>query len=82
MFDTQTKQSITLEKMSQMPGDFAASINDFESYPENLVHRTTYVGALQAHKTQLDTIERKLFTQNPGDINVPFRDLIGSGPSM
>lgn len=65
--------------MSQAPGDFAASINDFESYPENLIYRTTYVGALKAHKTQLDTIEKKLFTQKACDINVPFRDLIGSG---
>ncbi len=68
--------------MSQPLGDFEASINDFESYPENLIHRTTYLGALKAHKTQLDTIEKKLFTQNAHDINVPFRDLIGSGPSM
>lgn len=68
--------------MSQPPEDFAASINDFESYPENLLHRTTYVGALKAYKTQLDIIEKKLFTQNDDGINVPFRDLEGSGPSM
>ena len=67
--------------MSQPPEDFAASINDFEFYPENLIHRTTYVGALKAYKTQLDIIEKKLFTQKARDINVPFRDLIGSGPS-
>ena len=71
-----------MEKMSQPPEDFAASIRDFESYPENLIHRSTYVGALKAYKTQLDIIEKKLFTQKAPDIIVPFRDLKGSGPSM
>lgn len=67
--------------MSQPPGNFAASINDVESWPENLVHQTTCLGVLKAHKTRLDVIETKLFTQEAQDINVPFHDLIASGPS-
>ena len=67
--------------MSQLPGDFAASINDFGSYPENLTHKTTSLGSLKAHKTWLDASEEKIFTREARDINVPFLDLMESGPS-
>ena len=67
--------------MNQPPGKFAASINDFESWPENLVHQETCLAVLKAHKTRLDVVEPKLFTQEAKDINVPFLDLIESGPS-
>ena len=68
-------------KMSQLPEDFAASIDDFESYPENLTHRTPYLGALKTYKTWLDITEKKLFTQEVRDINVLFHDSIDFGPS-
>ncbi len=68
--------------MSRLSGDFAASINEFESYPENLRDRATYPGALKAHKARLDIIEKNLFTQEARDIVVPFRDLIEPGQSM
>ena len=67
---------------SQLPLTFATSVEDFERYPENLVNRTTYPGALKAHKTQLDAIERRLFTTKAVDINVPFRDSIGTCPGL
>lgn len=67
--------------MSQLLGDFAASNNDFEFYPENLTHRTTSLGSLKAHKTWLDASEEKLFTREARDINVPFHDLMESGLS-
>ena len=72
---------IVLLKMSQPPENFAASIKDFESWPENLVHQTTCLGVLKAHKTRLDVTEPKLFTQEAEDINVSFLELIESGPS-
>ena len=56
------------------------SIRDTGSYPENLVHKSTYPGALKAYKAQLDDIEKKLFVTRDNDVNVPFRDLIGTGP--
>ena len=70
-----------LLKMSQPPENFAASIKDFESWPENLVHQTTCLGVLKGHKTRLDATEPKLFTQETEDINVSFLELIESGLS-
>lgn len=67
--------------MSQLLGDFAASVKDFESYPENLTHQTTSLVSLKAHKTWLDASEEKLLTQEARDINVAFYDLIESGQS-
>ena len=65
---------------SQLPQSFTSSIRDFSSYPENLVHKTTYLGALKTYKARLDDIERKLFVSKDVEVNVPFRDLIDSGP--
>ena len=67
--------------MSQLHGDFAASIKDFEFYPENLTHRTTSHGSLKAYKTWLDASDEKLFTQEACDTNVIFHDSMESGPS-
>ena len=67
---------------SQLPQSFVSSVANFMSYPENLVHKTTYPAALRAERSRLDDIERKLFTTKAADINVPFRDLIVSGPSI
>lgn len=67
--------------MSQPSETFAASINDFESWPENLAHQTTCLSVLKAHKTRLDVVEPKLFTQEAEDIKVTFLDLKEYGPS-
>ena len=82
-FNTQPKHhlSLGLLKMSQPPENFAASVKDFESWPENLVHQKTCLGVLKAYKTRLDVTEPKLFTQKAEDINVSFLELIESGPS-
>ena len=74
-----TNSAFALLKMSQPPENFEASIKDFESWPENLVHQTTCRGVLKAHKTRLDVTEPKLFTQEAEDINVWFLELIESG---
>jgi len=66
---------------SQLPPSFTSSIRDFNIYPENLVHKTTYLGALNAYRRRLDDIEKKLFVTKDVEVNVPFRDLIGTGPS-
>ena len=58
---------------------FTRSIRDFTSYPENVVHKTTYPDALKTYKGQLDDIEDKLFVTRDQEVNVPFRDLIDPG---
>lgn len=58
---------------------FAASIREFTSYPENVVHKTIYPAALKTYKDQLDDIEKKLFVTRDEEVNVPFRDLKGLG---
>ena len=65
---------------SQLPPWFTSSIRDSGSYPENLEYKSTYPGALKTYKTRLDEIEKKLFVTRDVDVNVPFRDLIGTGP--
>lgn len=65
---------------SQLPPWFTSSIRDLGSYPENLVHKSTYPDALKTYKTRLDDIEKKLFVTRDDDVNVPFRDLIDTGP--
>ena len=64
----------------QLPSWFTNSIGDLGSYPENLVHKSTYPDALKTYKTRLDDIEKKLFVARDNDVNVPFRDLISTGP--
>ena len=63
-----------------LPLWFTSSIGNLGTYPENLVHKSTYPGALKTYKTQLDDIEKRLFVTKDADVNVPFRDLIGTGP--
>lgn len=58
---------------------FTASIREFTSYPENVVHKTTYPDALKTYKLQLDNIEKALFVTNDEEVNLPFRDLIDPG---
>lgn len=66
-------------QLSQSWEAFAASIRESNSYPENVVRRTTYLDALKTYKIQLDDIAKKLFVTRDKDVNVPFRDLIGPG---
>ena len=65
---------------SQLPPWFTSSIGDLASYPENLVHKSTYPGALTSYRGRLDEIGTKLFVVKEDYVNVPFRDLIGDGP--
>lgn len=44
------------------------------------MHKSTYPDALKTYKTRLDDIEKKLFVTRDDDVNVPFRDLIDTGP--
>ena len=71
-----------MTSQSQPLQSLTASIRDSGSYPENLVHRTLYLDALKTYKAHLDEIEKKLFVSRDDDVNVPFRDLIGLGPSI
>ena len=67
--------------MSQLHGGFAASIKDFEFYPENLRNPTASHSSLKAYKTWLDASEEKLFIQQPFDTSVAFHDSMESSPS-
>ena len=66
---------------SHLPQWFISSIRDLASYPENLVRKSTYPDALKNYRRRLEEIEKKLFVAKEADVNVPFRDLIGNGPS-
>ena len=59
-----------------LPQSFASSISAFGSYPENLIHRTTYHGVSSAYRNQLDDKDKTLFARKDADINVPFRDWV------
>lgn len=63
----------------QLPALFSASYADFASYPENLVHKSTYAGGLRNYRLQLDDLQTKLFATKAANINVPFRDLQAAG---
>jgi hypothetical protein len=59
-----------------LPGDFRISYENFASYPRNLVHKGSYLPALDAYGLRLDNASSKLFTENdldPNEIDVPFR---------
>ena len=62
-----------------LPPAFTDAIRSFESYPENLIYRTTYPGVLRTFRTRLDEIQKTLFVTKDADVNVPFRDLLESG---
>ena len=59
----------------QLPASFTNSYLDFASYPQNLIHRSTYAGALRTYKANLDDIAKKSFVTKDGAVNVPCRDL-------
>ena len=63
----------------QLPATFADSYTEFALYPENLVHKSTYIGGLRSYKILLDDVQSKLFATKDANIVVPFRDLQGSG---
>ena len=63
----------------QLPQSFLNSINNFGSYPENLIHRTSYHSVLRAFKEQLDDKHKTPFARKDADVNVPFRDLLDDG---
>ena len=57
---------------------FSKSYKEFATYPENLVHKSTYIGGLRNYRTHLDEVQSTLFTSKDENINVPFRDLAQS----
>jgi hypothetical protein len=63
----------------QLPTDFQSSYENSESYPQNLVYRASYLGALQAYTSRLDTAVPKLLVEKDTDANVPFRDFRPTG---
>jgi len=60
----------------QISDSFQNSYKSCETYPCNLVHQTSYPGAVQAYRNRLDNASSKLFTSNEEEILIPFRDLL------
>lgn len=65
---------------AHLPPLFVSSSRDFQSYPENVVRKTTYPVVLKAYKDRLDANEKDLFVTRDADVNVPFRNLLNPGP--
>ena len=58
-----------------VPSEFERSYKNFEEYPQNLVHQTSYPAAIEACAARLDNAAPLLFTNNDENIDVPFRDV-------
>jgi hypothetical protein len=59
--------------------EFVTSYEHFESYPTQLVHKGSYISALDASKRRLDDAEPDLFTDDLADVSVLFLDLEPAG---
>ena len=65
-----------------VPTEFEDSYSNFESYPTNLIYRTTYNSALEGYRSRLESISPTLcikvedieFNGTPGYLDVGFRD--------
>ena len=58
------------------PCTFEQSYENFESYPCNLIHKTSYPGTWKGYKQRLDNAASKLCSKNEMTIEVPFRDFV------
>jgi hypothetical protein len=58
----------------QLSASFETSYKNFESYPGNLICKTSYLYAIKASKERLDAAAPKLFTSNNGEVDIPTRD--------
>lgn len=57
-----------------LPDPFKLSYGDFESYPHNLIYRTTCTAELKAYEARLDEASPTLFIGEDEAADVPFRD--------
>lgn len=65
-----------------LPVSFQLSYEGFESYPYNLIYRTTCMAINKAYKTRLDELDEallKLFIEKDEAADVPFLDFRGLG---
>ena len=60
-----------------LPVDFQHSLLDAESWPSNLIHKSTnaYPTALDAFRLRLDSAEADLFEEDEEEWEVPIRDM-------
>jgi hypothetical protein len=58
----------------QLPASFESSYKDFESYPSNLICKTSYLYAIKASRKRLDAAASKLFTSKDDEVEVPTRE--------
>ena len=78
------KNTGTNVTMNTAPSDFECSYAQFESYPRNVIYKTSYGGVLKAYEARLETKEPPFLTQDLSEVEVHFRDWDdqkkGSGP--
>ncbi|OBT72284.1 hypothetical protein VF21_07970 [Pseudogymnoascus sp. 05NY08] len=63
-----------------LPVSFQRSYGDFESYPNNLIYRTSCTAVSKAYKARLDELDEaslKLFIETDENADVPFLDFRG-----
>lgn len=58
-----------------LPADFRDSCQRYKSYPENIVHKDAYHYELKARLLRFEELASDLFTNDPNNIDVRFRDL-------
>jgi len=57
-----------------MATEFDSSYAGFETYPRNLIYKTSYSGVLKAYGSHLEATELPFLTQDPDDVQIHFRD--------
>lgn len=65
-----------------LPDTFKLSYEDFESYPHNLIYRTSCTAVLKAYQSRLKEASSALFIGEDGEdgaADIPFRDFRGRG---
>jgi hypothetical protein len=57
-----------------MATEFDSSYAGFETYPRNLIYKTSYSGVLKAYGSHLETAEPPFLIRDPGKVEIHFRD--------
>ena len=66
----------------QLPDYFEESYAAFELYPNKLIDRTSYYGALNAQSLRFNKAVAYLFVSNEDKTDVVFRDFDEAGQRM
>lgn len=66
----------------QLSLSFVRSYEKFESYPRNLIQKSSYPAALEAYANRLTNASATLFTDQDINIHVPVREFVGQSMSQ